>query len=274
MNIIRKIAYFCFSIEIVDRLATKKDKLKKRFKCLYSSIKYRYYRGGKTKKLDCYNIPIIINNFNRLAFLKKLINSLESRGYSNIYIIDNHSTYPPLLEYYNSCPYTVFRLNKNVGFKAIWETGIYEQFKHDYYVYTDADMEIDEMCPKDFMNHFVDILEKYPTAQKVGFGIRIDDLPDSYTNKNKVIEWEGQFWSNEIEPGIYLAAVDTTFALYRPFCGGTADWNQKVFRTGSPYLIRHLPWYNLDESISEEKYYLSSINTSTHWSAVNKENLE
>ena len=273
MSIIRDIACHCFSIETVDRFVVRKNKLKNRFKCLFAGLRYRLCNWRTIKTLNYYDIPIIINNFNRLGYLKKLINSLESRGYSNIYIIDNHSTNPPLLEYYNDCPYTVFCLNKNVGFRAIWETGIYEMFKQNYYVYTDSDMEIDDSCPNDFMEYFVRILEKYPTAQKVGFGIRIDDLPDSYPNKDKVIKWEKQFWNNGVESGLYLAPIDTTFALYRPYCAGSADWNQKVIRTGTPYLIKHLPWYNLDEFKSEEIYYLSSLKTSTHWSAVNKESL-
>lgn len=270
MSIIKDIAYSCFTVETINRIIAMKNRINNRFKCFCAGLKYRFYNRRKIKTRDYYDIPIVINNYNRLGYLKKLINSLESRGYSNIYIIDNHSTYPPLLEYYNDCPYTVFRLNKNVGFRAIWETGIYEMFKQNYYVYTDSDMEIDDLCPNDFMEYFVRILEKYPTAQKVGFGIRIDDLPDSYPNKGKVIKWEKQFWNKEVESNLFLADIDTTFALYRPYCAGAADWTQKVFRTGEPYLIKHLPWYNLEEFKSEEKFYLSTIKTITHWSAVDK----
>lgn len=243
--------------------------LNKRFSVLMANVKY--FCNGRSKHLTSYyDVPIIINNFNRLNFLCKLIDSLEIRGYSNIYIIDNASTYPPLLEYYKTCPYNIYRLNKNVGFKAIWETGIYEQFKNDYYVYTDSDMQIDEACPNDFIEHFVTILKKYPTCQKVGFGIRIDDLPDSYVNKKKVIEWERQFWQKEVRPGLFRASVDTTFALYRPYCRGEANVYQKVYRTGAPYLIKHLPWYDLKDATDEEEYYLSTIATSTHWSCQNK----
>lgn len=237
---------------------------------LLANCKYRL-RSVIKKNMSYYDIPIIINNFNRLEYLQRLIHSLEIRGYSNIYIIDNNSTYPPLLDYYDLCPYQVFRLDQNVGFKAIWETGIYEKFKHNYYVYTDSDMEIDDDCPNDFMEYFVRVLRRYPTAQKVGFAIRINDLPESYTNKSKVIEWESQFWRCEIEPGLYRASIDTTFALYRPYCKGEANEYQKVFRTGYPYLIRHLPWYNQIENVDEETYYLNTIQTSTHWSAINKD---
>ena len=79
--------------------------------------------------------------------LTKLIHSLESKGYHNLYIIDNQSTYPPLLEYYTRLPYPVYMLNKNVGHLSLWETGIFKQFKDSYYAYTDSDLEILPNCP-------------------------------------------------------------------------------------------------------------------------------
>lgn len=261
---IKKVIMRCLSVRAKQRIYV----LEHRIMVLLAGMRFMLKNGMKHPNIDYYNIPIIINNFNRLGYLKRMIDSLEKRGYTNIFIIDNNSTYPPLLEYYSSCTYPVYLLHKNVGYKAIWETGIYEQFKHSYYVYTDSDMEIDESCPKDFMEHFVKILQSDITAQKVGFGIRIDDLPDSYQNKEDVIKWESQFWTNEVRPGLYRAWVDTTFALYRPYCKGATNMCHKVFRTGYPYLIKHLPWYNLTELKSEEEFYLSRIRTSTHWSVL------
>ena len=229
---------------------------------------------GKLFGKQCHNpiyIPIIINNYNRLSYLKRLINSLESRGYFNIYIIDNNSTYPPLIEYYKSCPYKVFMLNKNVGYKALWETDIYKTFRNSYYVYTDSDVEIIPECPSDFMEHFVKIMDRYPLAQKVGFGICINDLPDYFANKTEVITHESKFWKNEVEPEIYKAQIDTTFALYRPFCSGPAYAYHLTLRTGGHYMIRHLPWYvdssNLNE---EERFYINSTTQSTHWTQKSK----
>lgn len=219
------------------------------------------------KDIDYKQIPIVINNFNRLWYLQKLVESLRKRGYNNLYVIDNNSTYPPLLDFYEKCDLTVFRLSENVGYKSIWQTDIYQHFKHSYYVYTDVDMQIDDDCPEDFMEHFVKILQKYPMAQKVGFGIRIDDLPDCYHNKKEVQEWESQFWKKEVEPGLYEAAIDTTFALYRPYCQGAACSYHQTFRTGRPYLIKHLPWYQDSQKPTEENlYYAQNIRTSTHWS--------
>ena len=103
---------------------------------VYSEIKKRFFG---VKKINYKDIPIIINNYNRLEMLTKLIHSLESKGYHNLYIIDNQSTYPPLLEYYTRLPYPVYMLNKNVGHLSLWETGIFKQFKDSYYAYTDSD---------------------------------------------------------------------------------------------------------------------------------------
>ncbi len=216
---------------------------------------------------DPMDIPIIINNYNRLSYLKELISSIESRGYRNICIIDNASTYPPLLDFYRTTPYRVFRLDRNIGYLALWKSGIYREFRGSYYVYTDSDMKIDEECPDNFMARFVSIMERYPRAEKVGFGIRTDDLPDHYKNKRDVVEHESQFWRESPEEGVYRADIDTTFALYRPFCKGAAFKYREAYRTGFPYVIRHLPWYVDSSNITdEERYYIDSVSQSTHWS--------
>lgn len=213
------------------------------------------------------NIPIIINNYNRLTFLQELIQSLTCRGYNNIYIIDNKSTYLPLLDYYKRCPYTIFYLDENLGYKALWQSEVFEKFKSSFYVYTDSDLELSDECPDDFMEKFLGILRHYPLSTKVGFGLRIDDLPDCFVHKSKVIEHESRFWNNAVEPGVFRAEIDTTFALYRPFCKGEANVFHRVYRTGAPYTARHLPWYIDSNNMSaEESYYINSIKKPTHWS--------
>ena len=110
---------------------------------LYFKIKVAFFYWGvwlinqliRPNCLDVKNIPIIINNRNRLTYMKMLISSLEKRGYNNIYIIDNDSTYPPLLDYYSKeCIYPVFYLNKNVGYNALWDSGLIRKFRKNYFV--------------------------------------------------------------------------------------------------------------------------------------------
>lgn len=240
------------------------------YKCQLLYSRFRWYLFGK--KNTPKEIPIVINNYNRLEYLEKLINSLKSRGYYNIHILDNASTYPPLLDFYKNTDVNVIYLGKNWGFRAIWESGVVKQFWDSYYVYTDADMELTRDCPDDFMEYFLKVLDKYSNCFKVGFGIKIDDLPDFFKHKNQVIEHESQFWKDEIELGLYNAPIDTTFALYRPYTGTSANSKKMNIRTDFPYIIRHLPWYiNSDKLSEEELYYINSISKSTHWSIINKD---
>lgn len=218
-------------------------------------------------KVNPYNIPIIINNYNRLSFLKELIKSLEGRGYKNIHILDNNSTYPPLLEFYKTSSVNVIFLNKNYGFKAIWESGVVKRFWHSHYVYTDADLRIDDMCPNDFMEHFLCLLDKNKKCYKVGFGLRIDDLPDHYKNKEEVIQHESKFWIKSIEKDVYDAPIDTTFALYHPYTGTACNLYMQNLRTGGAYVMQHLPWYVDSNNLSEEElFYSNNILKPTHWS--------
>ncbi len=220
------------------------------------------------KKIEYTNIPIIINNRNRITFLKKLIDSLKSRGYNNIYILDNNSTYKPLLEYYKNTDCKVIILGKNLGFDALNKIALYKKIKKNYFVYTDSDILPNELCPNDFLNTFLSVLEKYPKIQKVGFALKIDDLPDFYENKQKVIDWESKFYKTEIENGLYLAPIDTTFALHRPLATISTKGRFDMIRVDFPYNAYHLPWYNNSKELSEEEiFYINSIEIGTHWTA-------
>lgn len=234
----------------------------------FSKARYIYIRGKLKKSVAPYykDIPIIINNYNRLTTLQALICFLEKCGYRNLFIIDNASTFPPLLEYYETCPYKVFRLKDNVGHLSLWKTDIYKEFIHNYYVYTDSDIVPCDECPADFLNYFLQVLLRYKYAAKVGFGLRIDDLPDHYHMKQSVIDWEGKFWVHEVEKDLYRAPIDTTFALYRPYAKKNANWYVEQYRTGGKYVAHHMPWYNNSNDLSlEEQYYINSCTKSTHW---------
>lgn len=257
---------------ILDHIPEKyRNQIADPVRALSMRAKHLLWYGFHPKDPDYHKIPIIINNFNRLEMLKKLIGSLESRGYRNIHILDNLSTYPPLLAYYETCPYEVIRLDRNIGFKAIWESGVYSRFKHSFYVYTDSDVVPDDLCPEDFMIVFLKVLRKHPRCLKVGFSLRIDDLPDCFEHKKSVLANEQRFWTKPMGDGLYEAQIDTTFALYRPFCYGPADDHHLMIRTATPYTARHLPWYVDSSNPSDEDlYYIRTSRQSTHWTSQMK----
>ena len=59
------------------------------------------------------NIPVIINNRNLFTWPKAMVERIkEYDGVGEIIIVDNDSTYPPLLEWYATNPCRIERLNK------------------------------------------------------------------------------------------------------------------------------------------------------------------
>ncbi|WP_222621715.1 glycosyltransferase family 2 protein [Pontibacter cellulosilyticus] len=221
---------------------------------------------------DYKDIPIIINNRNRYTFLIKMIKSLKERGYRNIIILDNDSTYPPLLEYYKSSDIKVIRLNQNLGFKALEKIDLYKEVRKGFFVYSDSDVLPHEDCPGDFLKFFLQILKSNPLVQKVGFSLKIDDIPDHFSKKNEVIKWESQFYTRKVGENMFDATIDTTFALHRPYAKiSTSGGHLKMIRVGYPYQAYHLPWYNDSKNLSEEeKYYVNSVEIGTHWSKETK----
>ena len=237
-----------------------------RYYKVIARVKRFLFVHKKYNPSDFKNIPIIINNRNRYTYLLKLISWLEVNGYKNIYIIDNASTYEPLIKFYNQTSYKVFYLSENVGHLSLWKTGVIKNFEKDYYVYTDPDVVPTDNCPDDVLEYFFSILNQYSNIEKVGFGLKIDDLPDCYLDKEKVISWESKFWTKSIQKEVYDAAIDTTFALYKPFTNGL-NYVQNSLRTGGNYQLQHLPWYEDSNHPSEENlYYKNNIKQgSSHW---------
>jgi hypothetical protein len=212
--------------------------------------------------------PILITCRDRLSPLVELLTWLERSGQDRIYLLDNASTYPPLLEFYERTSHRVIRLGVNIGQRAAWEAGIVEQHcAGDYYVVSDPDVVLVEDCPPDVLDVFYDALLRFPTRCKTGFGLKIDDLPDHYRFAQEVRTWEAQFWERELAPGLYDVYIDTTFALYRP---GVPFQIENSIRTGKPYIARHTAWYtNSGELSEEERYYREHARPGvTHWNAA------
>lgn len=218
------------------------------------------------KKTQIKNIPIIINNRNRLVFLNMLLNFLENKGYKNIIIIDNKSSYAPLINFYKTLPYRVILLEENLGYKSLEKIPLYQEIRKNYFVYTDSDVVPIDECPDDFLEYFLQQLKKNFWVSKVGFSLKIDDLPDHYDKKEQVITWESQFFENKIGND-YIATIDTTFALHKPYALISTRGFFKMIRTTYPYEARHMPWYNNSKSLSEEEqFYIDHVEIGTHWS--------
>jgi hypothetical protein len=205
-------------------------------------------------RIDYKQIPIFINARDLTNPLRRLIAWLLEAGYTNIYILDNASSNPALLDFYSklSRDVTVIPLGTNAGRLAIWDLNILGLLNvTGPYVWTDPDIVPSEECPSNVLEFFSEVLHAFPNKAKVGFGLRIDDLPEHYRFKQKVIAWESQFWMKRVTPKLYDADIDTTFALYRPGSG----FDMSALRSGFPYLARHHPWYENSERPSDDHVY-------------------
>jgi hypothetical protein len=203
--------------------------------------------------------------YNRLTYPKKMATYLSDNNIEVI-LIDNNSTYQPLLSWYDECPYKVYRLSKNLGHKCLYKSGILNYYKDQYYYLTDHDLDISNV-PCDFSDVLFKGLEN-ENVIKSGLSLQIEDLPNNpYANMAK--NWEKKYWERQRDKnGFYLSEIDTTFALYdrnreyKDFPQG--DDFFRAVRSPLPYTAKHLPWYNTPENISDEElYYIKS--TGTYW---------
>lgn len=221
-------------------------------------------------------MTIFIMNWQWLSWPQAQAKFLTDCGHEVI-IVDNGSTYPPLLEWYKTCPYKVVftEPEKLTTYnRFIWEMGLPDIYtKDNYYGVTDSDLEL-EGIPKDFAEVLIGDIERSPGILKSGFALRTDDLPNTpYANRYR--EGEKNNFNNQDEHGFYSIPVDTTFAIYsKERCNNLgAMWRPegasvpssfldnfyfyRSHRSPAPYIARHLPWYmNIDNLTEEQQYHI------------------
>src|SRR5271157_1237960 len=203
-------------------------------------------------------IPVYINTRNRLSPMRKLIEWLLASGTKKVVVIDNASTYPPLLEYYRRGEgFEVYYVGRNGGPRAFWDHELYKK-QSTPYIITDADMVPDKGCPKDLIHQMNVLLHENPESGKVGPGLRLDDIPDIPASE-KLNGWcikeQQPYWLRRHSSLSFYAPVDTTFALYGEGNPSQSQHHNNL-RMDFPYVFRHLPWYVTQENMDdEEKYY-------------------
>lgn len=212
------------------------------------------------------NPPAFVICRDLLTWTQQTVAALEAAGLTEIYLIDNDSTYRPLLDWYEETEHTVVFLRANLGKKGPWESGLIAELAGDRrFIATDPDVVPDEGCPTDWVDHFDELLDRYPRTLKVGFSLRVDDLPEHYAHRDTVIAFERQFALDEhrVDDG-WVAPLDSTLALYRP---RPRYGMFPAIRTAAPYVARHLPWYLDSREITPElRHYRTNVSPLYgHW---------
>ena len=216
-------------------------------------------------------IPVYIPTFNNPTYTSNFISQLESFNLNKITVVDNASTFPPMVKLLNeiSNKYELIRLNKNRGpHLLIRDLNYYEKLPN-YFILSDPDIEISRNIPEDFINTLIEVSEEFKIG-KVGLALAIpkeEELIEKFIymdgEKRSLIEWEEQFWENEVGKtsqgdSIFLTTLDTTFALYNKKYFNLED-RYKSLRIGGRYTSKHLGSYAKTIVPQEEiEYYLSN----------------
>ena len=213
--------------------------------------------------------PVVINSFNQLTYLKNIVSKLVDAGFRNIYVLDQASSYPPLLSYLSdlakSGDVLLWALPENKGPRFFFESHAFEVFGRAPFIYSDPDISWDRLAPN-FLTRLFELGHKYrsfkvgpalalPAASEIKQGLTIP------RKQNKtVLEWETQFWQKEVEPDVYASPLDTTFHLFIPqYYARGASILTGMRVAGEGFSVVHVPWYKTDPMTDEEyEHYLST----------------
>lgn len=223
-------------------------------------------------------IPCFLIARDRFTCLKNMVEYLVQIPELRVVILDNNSSYPPLLEWYDTNPCEIERLTANYGNFVLWssETAIPGHTKPNFfekydcvgkrYILSDCDLDLSSVPRETLLSVLSTGLDRYPWVSKVGLGLRINDLPDTEIGR-EARKWEGNNWT--LIDDIYIkAAVDTTFCM----CSGIGEQNDfnTCLRVNFPYVARHLTWYYGPQNPppEDEMHYLKNISKShNHYSS-------
>lgn len=201
-------------------------------------------------------IHLLLVNRNLLETTKNAVEFLRREERVKIHILDQGSTYPPLLEWYKTIPEDIIYCN-NEGPYSCWNPK-YENFRKNYFIVADSDCIYDKV-PDDWLDVMLNALMR-SGAFKVGFSLEIEDLPNTELGR-EAHAIESRYWEKKTPYG-WDAAIDTTFALYK----GHSPFSYDAIRLDRPYTIKHAPWYLNVEDIPEEwQYYLDHANAISTW---------
>ena len=235
-------------------------------------------------------IPIFILTCDRLEVLKKSMQSYYDciKAPFELVIIDFGSTYEPTVEFLKELESNLTKVYWMDRITTPGEFSIASDCIEDYfktnpksnYIVTDPDVELDNAWD-DVLYIYSQFLLAFPDIHVVGPMLRIDDIPDYYPFKDKLINGKmglhKQFYSNtvhsvgyeDIDINYIFAPIDTTFGMYR---AGTKWSNLRSgIRVFAPYSARHLDWYiDPDNLTPDQEYYMEhASNKIAHWSKLN-----
>jgi hypothetical protein len=241
--------------------------------------------------------PVFVNSFNQYTYLSGIIDALHLNGFKQIFVLDQASEYPPLLDYFISQSFQskarLISIGRNIGPREA--VRFVRSLGFGTFVFTDPDIEVPKSMDPYFLSTLFETSRRY-RCKKVGLALDISEphrfkdikCKDSSGRELGIVEWESRFWRHKIESKIFRAPVDTTFFLYfegvgldfrrslggrirnvvsgRVFDSIANGWGADLRVGGAGFVARHLPWY-LDDPVplEEVEFYRKAATQWSNW---------
>lgn len=214
-------------------------------------------------------IPIILNNRNLLTWTSKMVEICKTfDNVGDIIILDNDSTYEPLLEWYETKPCEIIKTNNN-GHLSPWVNNLPNKLTTSFYVVSDCDLDLNN-TPKDVLLFLEEKLMKYTQYDRIGLSLENWRVSEKSPYHNFLKNWAITNWDvNSVKDGLLCnQQFDTTFGMYninRHYRGNNCT-------SYLPYSAKHIPWEFTNEEISnlqknnyEYFHYLKNSNSSSSY---------
>lgn len=226
--------------------------------------------------MSAVKIPVFVISFNRLTCLQRLIAWLETAEWAEPIIVDNGSTYEPLLEWFEGLrgAIAIQRCEDNYGPYRIWEQRLFDPFtnaRQPFYAVTDPDILPTADCPRDAIARLVDV-SRATRSPKVGLSLRLDGIPSSLPGHEAVRDWEEKMQRPDIVRAVddpsgrsiacYPSMLDTTFQVNHRDRVPPSEGSPGI-RLAHPYEADHLGWQIDPEDLSaEDRFYWQTASAS------------
>lgn len=170
-------------------------------------------------------IPILLLTRNESNFLERTVRSIMDRTSCahEIIICDNSSNQESqisLLNKFESQGIKIFRNTSNSWVMGLnpalaWVSHHHSQFDPDFCVISDADIEFPLTTTQNcWLRQALEIMRENKFMGKLGLSLSLDEI-SRHQEFQSIVQSEKSYQTTLLSPGIYLAPVDTTAAIYR-----------------------------------------------------------
>lgn len=203
-------------------------------------------------------IVVFVIAFNQFTYVKDTIDQLRSLT-KNIVIVDNASSYPLLLQYYEELrgdsQVSIIRRQQNDGHTVISQH--LRRYLPEVYALTDPDLLLNDKMPRNALDTMASLCEMH-RVHKVGVALDISPtlkFRNLFFQGISIRDWEGRFWTIPIAHptmSLFEAMIDTTLSVTNK------RFPTRCIRIADDFTAIHRPWL-IDNGMTadEENYYIA-----------------